>query len=146
MRHLCWRLYMATGSIMSRQQGWKQRQFPSRRWDTDLRESLVWKQVTLHQVSSNLVTLISTSSAVLWCDDAFRPAASVGVSIHKEVDMHIEHRELQRGEGAISNATLEDKYHVIATVDGGLYTEWCGILHCCQFTSHGPHWAFSASC
>ena len=103
---------MATGSIMSRQQGWKQRQFPSRRGDIDLRESLVWKQVILHQVSFYLVTLISASYAVLWRDDAFRPAASVGVSMHREVNMHNEHRELPRGEGAIPNATLEDKYHV----------------------------------
>ena len=66
--------------------------------------------------------------------------------MHRNVDMPNEHRELPRGEGAISNATLEDKYHVIATVDGGLYTEWCGILPCCQVTSHGPHWAISASC
>ncbi len=64
----------------------------------------------------------------------------------REVGMPNEHRELARGEGAISNATLEDKYHVIATVDGGLYTEWCGSLPCCQLTSHGSHWAFSASC
>ena len=135
---------MATGSIMSRQQGWKQRQFPSRREDTDSKESLVWKQVIVHQVSFHLVTHISTSHAVLSCDDAFRPAASVGVSMHRESDMPNEHNQLPGGEEASSNAKFEDKYHVIATVDGGLYTEWCGILRCCQLTSHSPQWTFLA--
>ena len=126
---------------MSRQQGWKQLQFLSRRGDTDLREGLVWKQVTIHQVSFHLATHISTSYAIPWCDDAFPPAGSVGVSMHREVGIPDEQKRLSGEEKAKSNADLEDKYHVIATVDGGLYTEWCGVLACCQTIVHSTRWA-----
>ena len=57
-----------------------------------------------------------------------------------------EHEKLPRGEEANSSAKVEDKYHVIATVDGGLYTEWCGISPCCQVVLHSPRWASLASC
>ena len=87
---------------------------------------------------------MSTSYAIPWCDDAFRPAGSVEVAMHSEFGTPDEQKSFSGEEKAKSNAKLEGKYHVIATVDGGLYTEWCGILLCCQPLVHSPRWAFLA--
>ena len=113
-----------TRSIMSRQHVWKHEASPSRTECTTWKGNLGWRRLVQNQVGFEeaLAPIYVTVNQAL-TEHIDNVSGSAGGAVARRQEAHPK-GDAERAAKLGGFIHYEDRYHVIASVDGGLYTEW----------------------